>query len=424
MFKSILTHKTPRVIAVAAAGALLVPLLTSSPAQADPRQHTSQLVGVGSDTLTEVTNAFAGEANDIDYTPLHSDAASGRLQLSSWNGLPPGDPQDTDTCIAPKRLLNSFQRPNGSGQGRAALSRALDGAAYSAINPAGDAACNNKSTAGIVDFARASSKGSAAGTNITYVPFARDALDYGYYTVNGATAITDLTTAEITAIFTGPGTGSTIRGLHVQPCDIQSGSGTRNDWNKKVTNSDPNANTIVAAASADCTGAGTAGQVEENHLDQMKARADAWAAISGHTAPTMFVVGHTASSFIAQKNGRSPNHASAGTDIGSVNFTGSAIAPYTITAGHYDANSAFYGSSYGRITYYGISTAKLVTSSSGQFVGLKQIFRGGFGAKLCDQTATIVDFGFLSLTKADATTETTANLCGSIADKAGLEVNS
>jgi hypothetical protein len=432
------------VAAVATAGALVVPLLSSTPAQADPRQHTSQLVAVGSDTLNEVTNALSGEAGDIDYTPVHSDNATGRLQVTSWGGLAPGDPQDTDTCIAPRRLLNAFQRPNGSGQGRAALSRSIDGAAYSALNPAGDASCAAKSTQGIVDFSRSSSLPGTTGTQIVYVPFARDALSYGYYAVNGATPITNFTTAELTTIFQGGGSpgsgnGTTVRGVLVIPCDIQSGSGTRNDWAGKV-----GATTAqIQAASASCTGAGTNGQVEENHLDQMKSRADDWAtAHSG--SPAEFVVGHTASSFIAQKNGKSPNHISAGTDLGSVNFAGTVIAPYN-AGPPATANTAFYdgstGSTYGRIVFYAVPWSKIGIAGttgapgSGQFLGIKQLFRpslgsGGIGsnggtAEICKQTSTIANFGFLQLTNATTGDMATAtNECGGLANQRGLESNS
>lgn len=470
------------VAAVATASALVLPLLSSAPAQADPRQHTSQLVAVGSDTLNEVTNAMAGQSNDTDYAPVHSDLATGRLQMTSWGGVAPGDPQDTFTCIAPKKLLNAFQRPNGSGQGRAALSRAIDGTAYHTVNPAGDGACDNKSTSGIVDFARSSSLGSATGTDITYVPFARDALDYAYALVPGTaadTAVTDLTDAEITSIFTettGNGTAITrgAQTITVFPCEIQNSSGTAGDWAKKVTGNSSTSGALatVHTASATCTGTGTAGPTEENRIDQLQSRANDWqAAHAGASA--QFVIGHTVSSFIAQSNHAAPEHIPAATTvspsipvgIGSVRFGGSGgnlIAPTSGTAPTLTGNPAFYGctaepcstltsgtgtSNYGRTVNYAVPSAKVVTctatittncSSSGQFLGLKDIFTptngsGGNGsnggtALICSSdtvTRFTHPFGFLQLGNASTSDlNSTSGNCGSIAVKFGLENNS
>src|SRR5262245_32766910 len=156
--------KSVRIVAaLAAVGAIgsLGLIGSSSPANADPKQY-SALIGYGSDTIEQVTNALAGFQNGINYPPLQ--AGSSKQQLVSWDATP------DNQCFAPLPGSPSIHRPNGSGEGRAMLSHADLGDGY------GSAACGGlKNVGGMIDFARSSSTVSDASGPLTYIPFGRDA---------------------------------------------------------------------------------------------------------------------------------------------------------------------------------------------------------------------------------------------------------
>jgi hypothetical protein len=173
------------------------------PAHADP---TEQLVVVGSDTIQDVWNAFAltfGGNNVASYNATNP--ATGAINenitpTDGWavqNNIVP-DPTDAHPLVPGDC---SFARPNGSGQGVAALRLALNAASTnvgSAIAP--------KPGLGCVDIARSSSGPSPVGTNpsvdIQYVPFAVDG-------VTGSTGPTSCTPATNCPSFTADlGNGS------------------------------------------------------------------------------------------------------------------------------------------------------------------------------------------------------------------------
>jgi hypothetical protein len=193
-----------------AAGSMLVAIsgvafAQAVPAHADP---TEQLVVVGSDTIQDVWNSFAltfGGNNVASYNATNP--ATGAINESitptdGWavaNNIVP-DPTDAHP-LTPGDC--SFARPNGSGQGVAALRLALNAAsAHSgkAIAPFPGLGC--------VDIARSSSGVDVAGTNPTvdlqYVPFGVDA-------VTGSTGPSSCTPATNCPAFTADlGNGSTM----------------------------------------------------------------------------------------------------------------------------------------------------------------------------------------------------------------------
>ncbi|HVV38279.1 MAG TPA: hypothetical protein VHC63_16850 [Acidimicrobiales bacterium] len=380
--------------ALAITGALAVPLLSSSTAQADPRQHTDQLVGVGSDTIEAVFNAFGGESNGTYYTPVHTTGTTNLLQFSSWNALAPAEHSNL-TCISPRALFNAFQRPRGSTNGRAALSRALDGAAFHETG--GDAACDNKATSGIVDFARSSSGSVVTGTDrLSYIAVGGDAISYAYAATPGTTVLTDFTDAELKTIFTDSGNGTTVRGTLVIPCDIQHGSGTQGDW-PGLIGSPVDKNTIAASAAlCDSLSPGIdgTGAIEENHINQLEAKATAWlnANPGGHAE---FIIGHGVSSFIAQSNLKAPSNlgTSGLSGEGAIDFGSGVTAPVTGTAPNLVANATFYGSHYGRHVY--MVWPKSVVEGLGN-APIKSMVVGS-SSRFCQETATIQAFGFLDL---------------------------
>jgi hypothetical protein len=365
-------------------------LLTAGAAHADPKQLTSPLVSVGSDTIQDVENALAGYTNDADFTPVHSSLANGRQQLTSWDAI-------GTSCISTKAPGASFVRPNGSGAGRKALSRAIDGANW---GTAGDACGGPKPVSGLIDYSRSSSVSSTSGTALTYIPFGRDAVSYAYYVTGGATAITDLTRAELTSIYTAAaGGGTVIRGTNVVPCGIQNGSGTFGFWNTVTTAT----TTQESTATSNCNAAGTGARVEENSGAALKAKGDAMAGTN------MFIVGHSAASFIAQSNGKAPSALGAGVGLGSISDNGSAVnigSPYSGTAPNLTPSATFYNDAvFGRLVYHVFDTNRVTGLGN---AGLKSLFVGG-SSIICSAgaQATVNAFGFLTLP-----TGTGAGNCG------------
>lgn len=157
----------------AGAAALVVGL--AGPAMADPG---TTYVTVGSDTVQDVENQFA-----TDF---------GNGTLGSWDAVNPGNPTVPHDVINPKPGC-SFTRPNGSGEGLAALRKSINPnttATQLAVAPG----------PGCVDFSRSSSGpgGNQSNTgDLVYIPFALDAVT----TATGpATAVTGADPAQATHI--------------------------------------------------------------------------------------------------------------------------------------------------------------------------------------------------------------------------------
>ena len=188
------------------------------PAQADPiTPPFPTLAGVGSDTTQDVVGGLTTLAPTV---------------VGSWNAV---GSSPTITTITTKAGGPAFKRPNGSGDGVFALSQSATGSASNLYN--------NVNIAGQVDFARSSAPPSSSyiGSDLTYIPFATDAVTYAY---NGASAFpTDVplgdTTSDGTVAFTLRNiyncrvtTFSDAGGndVTIVPLLPQSGSGTRSYW--------------------------------------------------------------------------------------------------------------------------------------------------------------------------------------------------
>ncbi|HEX4705704.1 MAG TPA: hypothetical protein VH352_26535, partial [Pseudonocardiaceae bacterium] len=128
------------VVAIALAGITALGIIVAGPANADP---TTTFVVVGSDTTQNVMDQFM------------SDEFPG--QIGSWDAVNPVT-QAAHEIITPKPGC-SMTRPNGSGEGLAALRKS--------INPATTAVqLAQPPTAGCVDFSR-SSAGPGANASAT-----------------------------------------------------------------------------------------------------------------------------------------------------------------------------------------------------------------------------------------------------------------
>ena len=389
---------------------------TSRPAGADPLFPKSY-VGVGSDTIQDVMNALSGAAPypppsgvaATFYTPIHSSTASGSKTVTSWDAVDPAT--GAAGCITPKLGAPQIDRPNGSGQGHIALSRAIDGGAYHPTANCGATASTTNNVTGQIDFARSSAGPSSfpAGTQITDIPFARDAVTYAYFD-HGLNEISALTTAQLQQLY-GTGnvaTGGTItlgNGHTVFACMVQSGSGTGKFWDKAMGNA---GNGTTASTSANASGCGST--YEENGANTFLTSTF----VSGLTATQDVVIPFSVGSWISQLNGvandRSSTAATAAQPValGSIDST----APTTGVRPNLAPNGTFYSNAtYGRDLWILVATSRIGTFGD---AGLKSLFVGS-SAAICTASAqtTINTFGF--------STPPSSGACGSTTQTTGLD---
>jgi hypothetical protein len=360
---------------------------------------------VGSDTIQDVMNAFGGAspypggtAPSTYYIPIHSSAASGSKSISSFDAIPQGGSSSAPGCITTKLGGPSFDRPNGSGNGIAALSHAVDPNPANNTWQASTASCTGApvNVAGQIDFARSSRGPNNTSTNaLTYIPFTRDGLSYAYIQ-HGTQDISHLTTAQLTALYNGGSGTISVGGDTVHACLANTGSGTTGFWVGAIGVTLANAQT---AATNGC--AFTAPGVEENGGDAFLTKAN-----SINTTDD-FVIDFSAGSWIAQANGvaldRSSAARAAGVDLGNPDQIGGVGAkPYTGSAPNEAPNATYYNFSsgttvgtYGRNLYVVVPTAKIGITGD---AGLKSLFVGGSSA-ICAAGAqtTASSFGFLAL---------------------------
>lgn len=363
-------------LATLAAGAALATVLPG-PAKADPMQYTA-LHGVGSDTIQDVANAFSGFSGNTAYEPIT--AGSTYTHLASWDAT-------GSTCITTKIGGPSFDRPNGSGNGVRALSRALDGGSY------GTVACGGaKNIAGQVNFARSSSQVTTTSGPLTHIPFARDGVSFAYYRPDG-NPVTTLTKAELADLYTnGP---KVIGGVYIVPCGIQTGSGTFNFWNSTLG---------VTSTETDATATCNAylGRAQENDAVALQARGVA--ADAAHDGAQV-IIGFSAAAFIAKSNLATADPAPpAGVGIGSISNNGSGVnlgSPVGGTAPNLVPRAEFYNdTAFGRFVYNVVST-NLATGPGTNAV--KSMFVGAASA-VCQADDTVAKFGFLPLPDAQCGT--------------------
>ncbi|MFF7977557.1 Ig-like domain repeat protein [Streptomyces sp. NPDC007901] len=342
-------------------------LALATPAVADPDAGAfRQLVGVGSDTTQDVLNALAGDTvNGTSYSASAVKSTNG-AGIASYDAIEPGTGSTTST-IKTRTDGPSFLRPNGSGNGRLALSEALTGDKYP--TSAG------VSISGQVDFARSSGGPSASGTALTYIPMARDAVGVA---VKGS-ALDTLTVDQLHDIYSG--TLTTVNGQTVHPRIPQSGSGTRKFF-------------LAAIGLTDATLSPNVTTVQENQAN---------AALTEDGALVPFSVG----SWIAQNNGVSPDYsttaAAAGGHLASIQLPGDtgATSPVTTVNGKLSPVNAYYdNSTFGR-DVYNVVPSRAIDSTSVFFdKDLYDVFvtSGSHTAALASDAAeaVIAKFGFVN----------------------------
>ena len=407
MINSTRKSKAIKVAAVAAAlGSLAaIGFAGSSPAQADPKAFKA-LVAVGSDTTQDVTNAFAGFSSGINYTPLQSTAASGQTQIISFDA-------GSASCVATKTGLGAILRPNGSTAGRRILSQVAQGLTTWGTG----STCQAKDPSGTIDFARSSSgpalQGTPAtqpdtGTVLTYVPFARDALTFAYYSADG-TSGTDTTQVNLDTIFTN-GTGL-IGTTPVIPCGIQTSSGTYGSWNSMVgvTGDEMEFGTTLCRTLLGVPDA--TGRLQEHNGPQLKIKGDLLALqsnalcdgiVGGAVVPctnTQVIIGFSASQFVARSNGQADPNPGPGVGLGSI--AGQAFV--TGTAPNVLANATGYANTaFGR-DVYNVFISLVIDDTSNAV--LQSLFVGPDSA-VCSADTTVTSLGFIPLSNAACGTTT------------------
>ncbi|MFD4509749.1 Ig-like domain repeat protein [Streptomyces sp. NPDC058457] len=339
----------------------------ASPAVADPDAGAfRQLVGVGSDTTQDVLNALAGDTvNGTSYSATAVKSANG-AGIASYDAIEPGT-GSTTSSIKTRTDGPSFLRPNGSGNGRLALSEALTGDKFP--TSAG------VSISGQVDFARSSGGPSVSGTALTYIPMARDAVGVA---VKGS-ALDTLTVDQLHDIYSG--TLTTVNGQTVHPRIPQSGSGTRKFF-------------LAAIGLTDATLSPSVTTVQENQANP---------ALTEDGALVPFSVG----SWIAQNNGISPDYsktaAAAGGHLAAVQLPGDtgATSPVTTVNGKLAPVNAYYeNSTFGRDVYNVVPSRAIDTGSIFFDKDLYDVFvtSGSHSAELASDAAesVISKFGFVN----------------------------
>jgi len=174
-------------VAATATAVAVVPAIADPPGHKVPRPQ--DITGVGSDTIQNVFDQFS-----VDYNHSLKTAAAPRLY--SWDAVNPKTGAIGDTIQDKSGSKNCKNvRPNGSSGG-------IDAAAGGALALNANTKDPAKGGTGFcTDFARSSRPASQpADGNVTFVPFALDAVTYA--TNAGSNAPANLSTAQLVKIYT------------------------------------------------------------------------------------------------------------------------------------------------------------------------------------------------------------------------------
>lgn len=424
--------------AAALAGLAGVGIASTHTANAEPQQYKAPLFGFGSDTTQDVMNALGGFANGKTYTPLVTSEATGYKQIVNFDATIPGEADATKReCIATKLGSPLILRPNGSGEGQKVLSRQTGGVWYTGLTVTAAitaANCNNsRNIAGLVDFARSSSSPSnAVGTNLTALPFGKDALTFAYskpktLDADGGSyhnAIDSLTKAELTSLYTD---GVLVKnGTVIVPCGIQTSSGTYKTWYGKTGNTSSQEGTGTTF----CNGIGNGTRLQENHGPELKAKADALLTatnaicdgVAGGSAvacdDVQVIVGFAASAWISKSNGLSSPAPGTGVYLGKAG--GKTFVTYDSGAAvgsKWSPNSDGYSDTAWNRNVYNIVLTDNLDNSTGD-AAIIEMFKGSTSLICSSAAQAIVNaFGFNSL-GSDPTTG-----CGNTTTQGGLLAN-
>ncbi len=400
--KSFLRTGSIRIVAALAvasgtAGLASLTALSTTSAQADPLATTAE-IGVGSDVIQDVFDGLSGasapnSATTTFFTPLHASDAN-NTTIESFDAFPQGGSTLNPGCITTKTGGPSFDRPNSSTAGIAALNAAISGSGWENTT----ASCTNAlvNVTGQINFARSARGPKTTGDVLTFIPFARDAVDYLYYD-HGDGNLNGLTTAQLKGLYSG--TITTIDGDTVKPCLTITGSAPRSNLETAIGVSDTTAEEYAKDAGCD--------QIQQNSGNAFYSFA------STLKSGTDAIIPISAGDWIGQANGvdvdESATARGAGLTLGSVNDGGDDIGlPYTGTAPDLVPNTTYYeDTSYGYNLFTVVPT-NVITSGFDEDASLVDLFVNtdtlpSNDAAICQSgvQSTINKFGFDSLTSAE-----------------------
>ncbi|MDR2253986.1 MAG: substrate-binding domain-containing protein [Bifidobacteriaceae bacterium] len=330
-----MTRNSKRALGVISA-ATAVLALCAGPAMADPGAYRP-LAGAGSDTTQYVLGGL-GEAISI----------GGAKVIGSYDAI-------GSATIQTRAAGPSFVRPNGSGNGVKALT--------ASINPTGAYLWNGVEITGQLDFARSSSGPSTAGDDLTYIPFAKDAVTYAFSDAGNASVPAQLTVDDLAAIYRGQVTtyqdnnGVTRAYIPMLP---QAGSGTRSFFLQKIGVAESEIGWITSI-------------VQENDGQEVDAIGE--------------IVPFSVASWIAQDNDVVPNTVNDNAvTTGAIDDDMYGVVP-AVEFGLLNPDFPIT-----RQVYNVVQTSRL-TSEAPADVLLQQTFAGAESA-VCGATATITAYGF------------------------------
>lgn len=369
------SRKTRLAIGLALTATMGTGVLAGS-ASADPTQLNA-LVVMGSDTTQDVVNALSGFNFGINYTAINSGAATNFRHIISFDAAP--SQSAGDNCVTPIINGPTFTRPNGSGSGRKALyaasglsSAGWTGKSFTLDNGTVLPLCApTVNISGTANFARSSALGTGVGSDVVFVPFARDAMTFASYRPGGGAPVVTLTRKQLIDAFDNStletipdpdGSGT----LTLVPCGIQTGSGTHQFWRDTVLQS-----TVAneGAATATCTPTEVS-RLQESKGDLLKIKGDA---LDATLNDFVVIVGYSAAAYIAQANGASAPNGFDQVQLGSISDdstsgTGGANlgSPIQGTGTNLTPNPNFYVSAgHGRDVYNVVRRSLLMNTGTG-----------------------------------------------------------
>jgi hypothetical protein len=287
----------------------------------------------------------------------------------------------------------SFDRPNSTTNGIAALNAAISGSGWE--NTA--ASCTNAlvNVTGQINFARAARGPKTTGSTLTFIPYGRDAVAYLFYD-HGDGLLNSLTTAQLKAIYSSSTGQTTIGADTVEGCLPITGSSPRSNLESAIGVSDTTAEAEALADSCD--------QIQQNSGNAF------YNTVNSLPSGTDAIIPISTGDWIAQANGVAVDESSvargAGYDLGVVSDVTSG-KPYTGTAPNLRPNTTYYqNTSYGYNLYTVVPTSKL--SGVQEDRGLVSLFAGS-SAALCQSSfqSQMNTFGFDDLVSAEGTCGTT-----------------
>lgn len=403
--KSFLRTRSIRVVAALAvvsgtAGLASLTALSSTPsAQADPLASTAE-VGIGADVLQDVFDGLSGaSAPDTSYThfftPLNAGSANGYTTIQSFDAFPAGGSTLNPGAITTKAGGPSFDRPNSTTNGVAALEDEVKGNDWENPTSSQSYTHTEVNLTGQINFARAARGPKGTSTDLTWAPFARDAVAYLYYNPNGNTALESLTTAQLKGLYDGNIT--TIGGDPVDACLTISGSSPRSNLETAIGDSDATASEF---ADPNCS------QIQQNSGNAFESFASGDGSVDA-------IIPISAGDWIGQANGYDVDEsnlarASSDYNLGSITDGSSVLGqPFTGTAPNLLPNTTYYqDTNYGYNVYTVIPTD--VLSGFDEDASLVSLFTNtatspANNAAICQSgiQSQINEFGFDSLTTAE-----------------------